>query len=141
MLHILPLDMAHIPYSALFQPRIQTCNAEGERPSEYECGSENRCLENALCILDNDMNENCICTSGYENVDNNCRDIDECENGSHECGDLECFNLEGTYRCVRVVDVVWAIDGTGSYKSYTSAARENFQKQIDYFKTKTNEGK
>ena len=128
-------------YSVLSQPRIQTCNAEGVRPSEYECDADNRCHEDAICILDNDFNENCICTSGYENVDNNCLDINECETGSHECGDLGCFNLEGTYRCNRIVDVVWAIDGTGSYKSYAATAEANFKEQIEFFKSKSDEGK
>ena len=111
------------------------------RPPEFVCDFDNRCHENAVCILDDKLNENCICTSGFENVDNNCRDINECETGLHECGDLQCFNLEGTYRCTKIVDVVWAIDGTGSYKSYSGTAEANFREQVDYFKSNTNEGK
>lgn len=128
-------------FNSVSQPTIETCNAVGVRPSEYECDSDNRCHENGLCVLDTDFTESCICTSGYENVDNNCRDINECETGTHQCGDLKCFNLEGTYRCIRIVDVVWAIDGTGSYKSYFRTAETNFKKQIEFFKSKTSEGK
>ena len=74
-------------------------------------------------------------------MDHNCQDIDECKAGTHECGHAECFNLEGTYRCTTTVDVVWAVDGTGSYKSYVSTAEANFKEQIDYFKSKREEGK
>ena len=74
-------------------------------------------------------------------MDHNCQDIDECKAGTHECGHAECFNLEGTYRCTTTVDVVWAVDGTGSYKSYVSTAEANFKEQIDYFKLKREEGK
>ena len=124
----------------LIQPIFETCNGEGVRPSEYECDPANRCGQNAQCVLDNDFIESCICTSGYEYVDHNCQDIDECEAGTHECGNAECFNLEGTYRCTTTVDVVWAVDGTGSYKSYVSTAEANFKEQIEYFKSKREEG-
>ena len=53
---------------------FQTCNAAGARPSQYQCQSVNKCGQNAQCILDNIFLESCICTSGYEFVNNNCQD-------------------------------------------------------------------
>ena len=69
------------------------------------------------------------------------QDIDECNTGTHDCGDAGCFNLEGTYRCIKTVDVVLAIDGTGSYKSHVTNAETNFKQQIEYFKSKRELGK
>ena len=113
--------------------KIETCNELGERPPEYECLFDNKCGLNAECILDSNLHENCICLSGFEFRDFECVDVDECANGTHECGDAPCFNLEGTYRCTTTVDVVWAVDGTGSYKGNVQTAQENFIKQRDYF--------
>ena len=113
--------------------KIETCNELGERPPEYECLFDNKCGLNAKCILDSNLHENCICLSGFEFRDFECVDVDECANGTHECGDAPCFNLEGTYRCTTTVDVVWAVDGTGSYKGNVQTAQENFIKQRDYF--------
>ena len=121
-------------------PIIETCDDEGNRPPAYECAPDNNCGQNAECVLDNDFNESCICLLGYEYVDNDCQDIDECEEGTHECGSGQCFNLEGTYRCNTAVDVVWAVDGTGSYKVHIPTAQANFQEQIEYFKSKREEG-
>ena len=77
---------------------------------------------------------------GFEYVDNDCRDIDECEAGTHECGSGQCFNLEGTYRCNTAIDVVWTVDGTGSYKRNVERAEANFREQIEYFRLKQEEG-
>ena len=101
---------------------------------------DNSCDENAQCAMDDDFNEICICTLGYEYIDSMCQDINECESNTHKCGDSACFNLEGSYRCTRVIDVLWAIDGTGSYKSYGSTAQANFKEQIEFFNTKNAEG-
>ena len=122
-------------------PIIETCNDEGMRPPAYECAPDNHCGEHAECILDDNFNESCICTLGFEYVDNDCQDIDECEAGTHECGSGNCFNLEGTYRCNTAVDVVWAVDGTGSYTRNIAKAQVNFREQIKYFKSKGDEGK
>ena len=130
-----------IIYHSLKDPeaiQIETCNEQGERPPRYECDSSNKCGLNAQCILDHSFNENCICLSGFEFRDFECVDIDEWNthvdaNGTHECGDAPCFNLDGTYRCTTTIDVVWAVDGTGSYKGNVETAQQNFIKQRDYF--------
>ena len=91
-------------------------------------------------MLDLDFNESCICFSGYQWEENGCQDIDECDSGTHDCGSGHCYNLEGTYRCDSVIDVVWAVDGTGSYKDNIPTAQANFLEQVDYFKSKADEG-
>uniref|UniRef100_A0A8C9Z093 Fibulin-1 n=1 Tax=Sander lucioperca TaxID=283035 RepID=A0A8C9Z093_SANLU len=42
------------------------------------------------------------CGTGYELTDNNnCKDIDECESGIHNCGpEFECQNTQGSFRCL-----------------------------------------
>ena len=122
------------------EPIFETCDNDGNRPPSYECPPDHSCGQNSECVLDNEFNESCICTLGYEFVDNNCEDIDECEAGTHQCGTGQCFNLEGTYRCNTTVDIVWAVDGTGSYKIHIPTAQTNFREQIDYFKSKREEG-
>ena len=122
------------------QPIIETCDDDGNRPPSYECSPDNSCGQNAECVLDDEFNESCICTLGYVYENNDCRDINECELGTHECGNGQCFNLEGTYRCNKTIDIVWAVDGTGSYKPHIQTAQANFRDQIEYFKTKGEEG-
>ena len=119
---------------------VETCNKEGFRPREYQCSDNNQCGANAKCILDSNLVESCLCTTGFQYIDNNCVDIDECELGTHKCGTSKCFNLQGSYRCTTTVDVVWAIDGTSSYKENRETARSNFEIQINYFKSKRNQG-
>ena len=62
-----------------------------------------------------------------------CVDINECERGTHNCGSKQCFNVEGTFRCTTIVDVVWAVDGTGSYKTYIQDAKNNFKALVVQF--------
>ena len=122
---------------------MATCDIDGSRwvrPRKSQCSDNNQCGANAKCILDSNFVESCLCTKGFEYTDNSCVDIDECALGTHECGKSKCFNLPGSYRCTTTVDVVWAIDATGSYKQNVPTADENFRKQIDYFKTKRIEG-
>ena len=98
-------------------------------------------------MIQNGTNTNstsCACLTGYENdqTTGDCIDINECELGTHKCVDNICYNLgsfltgirfslivrfrliikmassDGSYRCKTIVDVVWAIDGTGSYKTH-----------------------
>ena len=47
---------------------------------------------------------------------------------------------DGSYRCKTIVDVVWAIDGTGSYKTHRTQAKENFKNQLEYFKPHIDDG-
>ena len=115
---------------------VETCNKSGFRPRESQCSDNNQCGANAKCIVDSNLVESCLCTTGFEYTDNSCVDIDECALGTHECGKSKCFNLPGSYRCTTTVDVVWAIDATGSYKGNVATAKSNFQKQIHYFKSK-----
>ena len=41
------------------------------------------------------------CPNGYEKVGNQCKDIDECETGAHNCNlpSQRCINRPGTYDC------------------------------------------
>lgn len=42
----------------------------------------------------------CLCRSGYEIDEDgaNCRDVDECERGTHTCQQT-CTNTEGSFEC------------------------------------------
>ena len=117
---------------------------------KYPCSSVNECLkEPSPC--GHGLNEcsnkpegfACICTDGFDSVDETCVDIDECvdsgkENTYSVCAELfsayvfidlsfktdlntcndpgTCINTPGGFRCEkRNIDIVWLVDGTGSW--------------------------
>ncbi|KAJ6650591.1 hypothetical protein lerEdw1_005925 [Lerista edwardsae] len=56
-----------------------------------------------LALCDPHTDESCYCPPGYiweqrQDGTSICSDINECE--SNECGDLECINLPGSYKCI-----------------------------------------
>lgn len=63
------------------------------------------CAAPATCD-DTGAEPECFCPNGYDDVQGDgslCRDIDECEEGTDDCGDLEtCVNEDGTFTCMGV---------------------------------------
>ncbi|KAI6211704.1 Fibulin-1 [Aphelenchoides besseyi] len=56
------------------------------------------------CAANEVMDQNGECTSvacpaGYLARDGRCEDIDECQSNLHTCGQLQCINLPGTFKC------------------------------------------
>ena len=44
-----------------------------------------------------------------------------------------CINTPGGFRCEkRNIDIVWLVDGTGSYKGYVETAKQAFKDQVNY---------
>lgn len=41
-----------------------------------------------------------FCHVGYKPVNGRCEDVNECEDGTHLCGDRPCVNQPGSYRCL-----------------------------------------
>ena len=66
-------------------------NEEGGEATEEEGSETPECPPNALCT----------CKPGFEGDGEICIDIDECENGTDNCGWNEvCVNNDGSYECV-----------------------------------------
>ena len=54
------------------------------------------CHEHAVCLESN----KCVCVKGYTGNGSDCRNENECENGSHDCYDpATCRDTEGSYIC------------------------------------------
>ena len=114
----------------------------------YPCDT-NECKEGthqchgyAKCVND-PSGYHCVCFPGLNGdgltTGTGCNDVDECANGAHDCAtDEQCINTPGSYRCSQTVDIVWTVDGTGSYKYYSETAKYNFKNQRDYLKDLNN---
>ncbi|XP_071401038.1 fibulin-2-like [Centroberyx affinis] len=102
-------------------PCSQQCTPVGGRPQcscfpgfslmadGQSCEDINECLSTRACQL----NERCvntagsymcqrqiICPLGYQINNDMCEDINECVQGSHNCGlSFDCVNTEGSFRC------------------------------------------
>lgn len=56
------------------------------------CGARQECVELG--------GPRCACAEGYERVDGECVDVDECAKDKHDCPEnTECVNTEGSYEC------------------------------------------
>jgi hypothetical protein len=65
-----------------------------------ECLSSNVCPPNAKCSNTNGS-FHCECSSGFEQNDDVCVDVDECHSGIADCAHYErCENTVGSYRCM-----------------------------------------
>lgn len=61
----------------------------------------NKCYNNATCLVGfSDKGYKCICPPGY--TGEHCEDVDECQNGIHECikDVATCVNQLGSYYCI-----------------------------------------
>ncbi len=103
----------------------KTCNStngacelnSGRCDSQSDCSENMICDENHNCINPNNPCENqfcsnhgvciienssakCNCNSGFDNDGLNCIDINECENGTHNCHEnANCINNNGGFSC------------------------------------------
>ena len=107
----------------------------------YPCGANecqdgtHQCDVKAKCVNDI-QGYHCVCFPGFTGDGINrfnalkpgCTDINECDLGTHNCASgTTCYNTLGSFRCSQMVDVVWTVDGTGSYKGNRDQAIENFK--------------
>ena len=70
----------------------------------HTCGDHGNCIKNTEPTVDNPGQFTCECHDGFfdENYHKSgpCEDIDECSDGSHECGgQAACANNPGSYEC------------------------------------------
>ncbi|XP_061386675.1 fibrillin-2-like, partial [Musca vetustissima] len=56
------------------------------------------CSPGSCQEAENEFGFQCICPVGYREENNRCVDINECEEGTHECSH-HCVNTEGNYLC------------------------------------------
>ena len=57
------------------------------------------CQANAFCF-DSIGSHTCECNNGYVDSDGVCDDINECDNGTHNCANAACNNIDGSFFCV-----------------------------------------
>ena len=66
------------------------------------------CSGKGNCVVE-DGKPVCDCTeNGYEQSSSGteCVDIDECEKGTHNCGQAQCYNLEGSFECIQCMSLM-----------------------------------
>ena len=69
-----------------------------------ECTYPDICPEHSACNNIESSFE-CLCHSGYRKVysarldEEICEDINECDESTHDCGLLQCFNEIGNFTC------------------------------------------
>ncbi|CAG5102319.1 Oidioi.mRNA.OKI2018_I69.chr1.g245.t1.cds [Oikopleura dioica] len=125
-----PVDL-HKPFSAADLVKINF---------KYPCPSKNDCLQNpppcghGLNKCEETIDGfNCICADGFELRDSACVDVNECVDPDlNTCSNPgDCINTEGGFRCEqKKIDIVWLIDGTGSYTGYQNDAKKAFKDQV-----------
>ena len=123
----------HAPFSASDLLKIKL---------KYPCLATSECLRDPPpCGISSNLCENtpvgftCICADGFELNNGTCVDINECVDPDlNTCANpADCINILGGFRCSRKkVDIVWLIDGTGSYKKYQNEAKSAFQEQVEF---------
>lgn len=75
-------------------------------PEGYSCQDIDECSYSSYLCQYHCANEpgsfSCECPEGYEIMGTRlCQDINECENGAHQCGEGQmCVNVHGSYRCL-----------------------------------------
>ncbi|KAI3779087.1 hypothetical protein L2E82_08569 [Cichorium intybus] len=73
-----------------------TCNSTSKDVGNFICKGNSRCDENY-----GGPGYRCRCNEGYVGnpyVANDCKNINECENGNHDCRH-RCIDKEGSYEC------------------------------------------
>ena len=74
-----------------------------------QCLAGNRCVNTPGSFY-------CECRQGFKRDVSECVDLDECEEGTFTCGELEsCMNSLGTYSCE--CSDGWTRDGLGTWFS------------------------
>ena len=59
------------------------------------------CPTGASCIAGTNGSYECSCMEGFTGDGSTCTDMNECEEGSHNCSfEATCINLLGTYTCM-----------------------------------------
>ncbi|CAH1247820.1 SCUBE3 [Branchiostoma lanceolatum] len=88
-------------------PDLFSADENGRTCSPYvNCTSNNTCHPAPIgaCAQNWTTDEDtCFCVRGYElQLDNSCRDIDECTNGEARCDEnsIGCNNTPGDYKCI-----------------------------------------
>ncbi len=81
-----------------YEQRDGTCQVANDECDPNPCGANTSCTDTPGA-----NNEVCSCLEGYEPIgatpDGGCQDIDECDDGTDDCGALTCTNTEPGFVC------------------------------------------
>jgi hypothetical protein len=81
-----------------YEQREGTCQVADDECDPNPCGANTECSDTPGVD-----NYECACVDGYEptggDPEGGCQDIDECADGTDDCGDLDCFNEEPGFSC------------------------------------------
>ena len=85
--------------------KIKNCNANSETSCSTRLVYSEKLLsfqKVGICSIDSHGREGCSCIPGFKlTATNDCIDVDECEQGTHDCGAHSvCFNTEGSFKCI-----------------------------------------
>nr|XP_043613877.1 putative wall-associated receptor kinase-like 16 [Erigeron canadensis] len=73
-----------------------TCDVASQNTSNFLCKGNSKCDQDYA-----GPGYRCNCVEGYEGnpyIENDCKNINECERGNHDC-EHECIDTEGSYTC------------------------------------------
>ena len=98
---------ACVDNTAPCHPEGQTCDEGGDTCHEidacvsYPCHADATCTDIGSPAPDSTAGRTCTCNDGYAGTGQDCTDVDECTDNTHDCDlNATCTNTIGSFECV-----------------------------------------